>query len=305
VTKASAARHSTMVTAYVPHGYGFTPQVQSAMDELKSEAQNVCCGDGSKVFPPKCFSGNVRGGAMMGGDLRHSDSANNFGGRRPDAYIVAAAASGQRELAPEETRQQLFSQARRDGGGFGGCGNKAPSLADFRLLTELGVGANSTVFRAVHISSGVEMALKCYMKSRLDAQTLQQVKDEIAIHSSLSHPDVTSLYGWFEDTSGNYYLMLELATCGDVFDRMNDWSDSHEDSAGPSESQVCSVMIRPLISAVAYLHGRGIMHRDIKAENLLMTDDNLSVKLADFGFACNHRQHKPVTRLGTLEYMVG
>jgi hypothetical protein len=47
------------------------------------------------------------------------------------------------------------------------------------------------------------------------------------------------------------------------------------------------------------------MHRDIKAENVLLTDDKLSVKLADFGFAIDYRRNKTVARLGTLGYMVG
>jgi serine/threonine protein kinase len=210
----------------------------------------------------------------------------------------------------QKHQHSTSTRGRRDnGGGEGegrgrGFGKTTWAFKDFRIIEELGVGARSTVFRVVHISSGVEVALKCYLRSQLNTLTLQQVRDEIAIHSSLSHPDITDLHGWFEDASGNYYLMLELAKNGDAFDLMNIWSDLH-DSAGPSESQVCRTVLRPLISAVAHLHSLGIMHRDIKAENLLMTDDKLSVKLADFGFAINFRQHMPVTRLGTLEYMVG
>lgn len=49
----------------------------------------------------------------------------------------------------------------------------------------------------------------------------------------------------------------------------------------------------------------GIMHRDIKADNCLLTDDKQSSRLADFGFAMNFWETRPDVRLGTLDYMVG
>jgi aurora kinase len=98
--------------------------------------------------------------------------------------------------------------------------------------------------------------------------------------------------------------MLELAKGGDAFDFIHEKIDA-KDSSRLSESEACCSVIRPLVTAIAYLHAKSIMHRDIKAENLLMADNNQSAKLADFGFAISYRQRRPTTRLGTLEYMVG
>ena len=121
--------------------------------------------------------------------------------------------------------------------------------------------------------------------------------------------------GWFEDAQG-IYLMLELAERGDLFAEIHDElrrerAASPDDASGRgrrpgtlSESHACRDVIRPLVSAVAHIHAKGIMHRGIKLENVLVTDDGASCKLADFGFAVNFTQHRAVTRLGTVEYMV-
>lgn len=171
------------------------------------------------------------------------------------------------------------------------------SLSDFTVLGELSAGMSSVVYRARHVSSGKEMALKCCFASRLTPKTLGFVRDEIALHSALHHPAIVSFYGSFEDRRGNVYIVLELAKRGDLFSAI--FNRTHVES----EIHTCRRVIRPLVSAVAHLHARGIVHRDIKAENVLVTDDGTSVKLADFGFAVDFTRHRPVTRLGTVAYM--
>lgn len=198
------------------------------------------------------------------------------------------------------------------GGGGGGSGRRwsgggrpwSYTHSDFRILGKLGTGRCSEVLHVVHMSTGIEMALKCYFKSQFDEFSLHQIKEEIAIQSSLSHPAITNLYDWFEDMLGNVYIMLELARSGDAFNLVHSTSNT-PDGSGPSESHICRSVIHPLVTAVAHLHAKGFMHRDIKSENLLITDDQQSVKLADFGFAVSFREHRPTTKLGTLEYMVG
>mmetsp|Transcript_38580 Transcript_38580/g.95812 ORF Transcript_38580/g.95812 Transcript_38580/m.95812 type:complete len:602 (-) Transcript_38580:227-2032(-) len=256
--------------------------------------------------------------------LLRNDSASFSDGHQPncarcDGDATASRTGGGSGGSHNLVDRRLSSQTRREdeqksgrvregeGGGGGrkhkGGGRSAAwSIKDFRVLSELGAGPHSTVFHVVHISTRIELALKCYFKSTLDAVTLREVKNEIRIQSSVSHPDITKAFGWFNDDEGNLFLLLELAKSGDLFDLIRDWSDNSAVS-GPAESKACRTVIRPLASAVAHLHARGIMHRDIKAENLLVTDDKLSIKLADFGFALDYRQRLPSTRLGTLEYM--
>jgi serine/threonine protein kinase len=77
------------------------------------------------------------------------------------------------------------------------------SLNDFRFAEILGAGRASTVFRAQHVSTGMEFAIKKYVASKLGSSyDKQQVKNEIAVHSTLFHPAITSFYGSFQDEVG-------------------------------------------------------------------------------------------------------
>ena len=60
----------------------------------------------------------------------------------------------------------------------------------------------------MHKSTGMELALKCYLRDRLDAFSLAQIKREVSIHAKLAHPAVVPFYGSFEDERGNIYFCL-------------------------------------------------------------------------------------------------
>jgi len=59
-----------------------------------------------------------------------------------------------------------------------------------------------------------------------------------------------------------------------------------------------------MLDALSYLHQRGVVHRDIKPENILIAKGGV-MKLADFGLSIDVNKERPVTRTGTLDYMVG
>lgn len=69
------------------------------------------------------------------------------------------------------------------------------------------------------------------------------------------------------------------------------------------ERRVVQMVLIPLLQALQYLHARGIVHRDVKLENILLTVDK-TLKLADFGLAICSAEERPVTRAGTLDMMV-
>ena len=68
-------------------------------------------------------------------------------------------------------------------------------MSDFHVVSKLGSGKASRVYRVHHVSSGIEMALKCYIRAQLEPYELRLIRDEIMLHSEISHPAVTTIYG--------------------------------------------------------------------------------------------------------------
>lgn len=66
--------------------------------------------------------------------------------------------------------------------------------------------------------------------------------------------------------------------------------------------QVAKYVVKPFLETLAHLHANGIVHRDIKPENILVSDAG-TLLLADFGLSIRAREDRPVTRVGTLDYM--
>ena len=108
------------------------------------------------------------------------------------------------------------------------------------------------------------------------ASCLRLLEGEVAIMRRAGrHENIVSLLEVFE-TDAKMHLVLELVEGGELFESIVDSGHMSEHDA--------AAMLRQVARALAYLHGRGIVHNDIKPENLLLTVDG-RCKLTDMGLA--------------------
>uniref|UniRef100_A0A8D2MTI5 non-specific serine/threonine protein kinase n=2 Tax=Passeriformes TaxID=9126 RepID=A0A8D2MTI5_ZONAL len=117
---------------------------------------------------------------------------------------------------------------------------------------------------------GLQVAIKIIDKSQLDAVNLEKIYREVQIMKMLDHPHIIKLYQVME-TKSMLYLVTEFAKNGEIFDYLASHGRLSEAEARRKFWQI--------LSAVEYCHGRKIVHRDLKAENLLL-DNNMNIKIA-------------------------
>ncbi|XP_058269147.1 MAP/microtubule affinity-regulating kinase 4 isoform X2 [Hemibagrus wyckioides] len=150
-----------------------------------------------------------------------------------------------------------------------------PHIGNYRLLKTIGKGNFAKVKLARHILTGREVAIKIIDKTQLNPTSLQKLFREVRIMKSLNHPNIVQLFEVIE-TEKTLYLIMEYASGGEVFDYLV--------AHGRMKEKEARSKFRQIVSAVHYCHQKKIVHRDLKAENLLLDADS-NIKIADFGFS--------------------
>lgn len=151
---------------------------------------------------------------------------------------------------------------------------------DYVFGKTLGAGTFGVVRQARKVSTGENVAVKILLKNALkgnDVQ-LQSLYDELKILQRLEHPNIVRFKDWFE-SKDKFYIVTQLATGGELFDRIL--------SKGKFTEIDAVKIVTQILSAIQYIHSKNIVHRDLKPENILYIDpsDDSPLVLADFGIA--------------------
>ncbi|NWU92619.1 NUAK2 kinase, partial [Upupa epops] len=127
------------------------------------------------------------------------------------------------------------------------------------------------------------VAIKSIRKDKIkDEQDLIHIRREIEIMSSLNHPHIIAVHEVFENSS-KIVIVMEYASKGDLYDYISERQRLSEQEARH--------FFRQVVSAVYYCHKNGVVHRDLKLENILL-DANGNIKIADFGLSNVYQQDR-------------
>ncbi|XP_078497403.1 calcium/calmodulin-dependent protein kinase type 1G-like [Lissotriton helveticus] len=164
----------------------------------------------------------------------------------------------------------------------------------FIFMEVLGSGAFSEVYLVKERTTGQLFALKCIKKSHNMRDT--SLENEIAVLKKVKHENIVSLEDIYESSS-HYYLVMQLVSGGELFDRILE--------RGVYTEKDASDVIRQVLDAVKYLHDSGIVHRDLKPENLLYLtpEENSKIMITDFGLSKMEGNGIMSTACGTPGYV--
>ena len=145
----------------------------------------------------------------------------------------------------------------------------------YEVQKKIGEGAYGKIYKVRNKQSGDIRAMKQVTKTKI--QDMGKFQDEIKILSTVDHPNIVRLFEVIEDDK-YYNLIQELCTGGELLTRAQKNQLKEKDIAR---------IFYQIMSGVAYIHGIGIVHRDLKLENVLfLTEEpNSPIKIIDFGFS--------------------
>lgn len=157
-------------------------------------------------------------------------------------------------------------------------------MKEYHILVK---GGMSIVYKVMDIDTKEEFALKILKKSFINSSyRKRQLDKEIKIHKKLDHPNIVKFIFNFEDNE-NIYILLELCEKKDIYKQIFDIGD------------IKSYM-KQIISGLEYIHKEGIVHKDLKLQNIYLNNNN-EIKIGDFGLS--EYMNSEITISGTPNYI--
>jgi len=170
------------------------------------------------------------------------------------------------------------------------------AVGEYRIVDRLGEGGMGEVYRAVHTKIGRIVAIKLMNRASVSPEFFQRFLNEARIQACLNHPNIVTLYDFCE-FDGRPCIIMEYIEGGTLADRIRSRGALSRNEAVP--------LFRAVVDALSYVHGQGIIHRDIKSTNIKITPAG-EVKVLDFGIAKSGNSPSLTMTggfVGTLQYI--
>ena len=171
----------------------------------------------------------------------------------------------------------------------------------YRVLSQLGQGGMGAVYKAWDTRLNVPVALKEMVaqvtappgqEAKMLEELRNQFQQEAVVLARLAHPHLVGVTDYFQE-GGNVYLVMRFVEG----ESLASWIERH----GPvPEPQVVAWMVQ-LLDALSYCHSEGILHRDIKPQNIIIRPDGGAV-LVDFGLVKLWNPNDPPDPHGGARY---
>ena len=167
------------------------------------------------------------------------------------------------------------------------------TIGDYKLTKFLGKGTFGETYLAQKGNDPTLYAAKILDKKAMDSPSLKRYFDrELEISQELSHPNIVHFYEKLQDET-NYYLIIEYCNGGTLTQCLEKYKNIYKE---PFNIEIIQNFMRQIISAFCHIHSKGIIHRDIKLDNILLSYENEkdlenfdlmkgNVKVIDFGVA--------------------
>lgn len=165
----------------------------------------------------------------------------------------------------------------------------------YKIGRFLGKGAFGKVNLGLHVLTGRLVAIKSFNKQKIDLEKLKRkISFETNTLKSLYHVNVIKIFETYE-TDKFYMIAMEYISCGDLLSYVRKRSKLTE--------PIAKFIFKQIIKGLIFIHSKGIAHRDIKLDNILI-DINSNIKLCDFGIAKKIKKGELMTdQCGTPAYI--
>ena len=149
------------------------------------------------------------------------------------------------------------------------------SIGEYRLVDFLGEGGMGEVYRGVHSKIGRVVAVKVLTREAASSGFIERFRNEARIQSSLNHPNIATLYDFLE-ANGQPCIIMEFVDGQVLMDLIA--------SRGGLPPDDTLHILQSVVEALQYVHAQGVVHRDIKSNNIKINSAG-EIKLLDFGIA--------------------